>query len=121
MKTKILKIFILVISLVMLYVPKVEAGLFDGGDTFIENGASQAGSTGQAEAAGAVNEIGSIMVSVAGYILVIGVIVIGIKYMIAKPDAKAKLKVQLIGLAVSTFVIFGAKWIWELVISAFGE
>ena len=41
----------------------------------------------------------------------------GIKYLTAGPDAKAKLKNQLIGVVVSGVVIFGAYYIWKLVIS----
>ena len=53
--------------------------------------------------------------------LVIGVIVVGIKYMMANPEGKAKLKGQLIGLAVATIVIYGAQFIWSTVISVFPD
>lgn len=120
MKTKLLKIFILAIVLVMAFIPNVQADedIFAGAEDFLSKGAEQAGSTGQTEAAGAVNQVGAIMVSIAGYILVIGVIVVGIKYMVANPEGKAKLKGQLIGLAVATIVIYGAQFIWSTIITA---
>lgn len=98
---------------------KSSGGIFKGADDFIKNGAGQAGTRGESDAASAVNEVGAMMVNIAGYILVAGVIFVGIKYMMANPEGKAKLKGQLIGLAVATFVVFGAKWIWETIISIF--
>lgn len=143
MKTKYLKIILIAIILVMATMPKVNAwgagpayrpdnptaggtggssssgtGIFSGAEDFLSKGSEQAGSTGQTEAAGAVNEVGAMMVSIAGYILVIGVIVVGIKYMTANPEGKAKLKGQLIGLAIATVVIYGAQFIWSTIITA---
>ena len=123
MKAKLLKILILSIVLISAIIPNVQAddSIFAGAEDFISKGAEQAGSRGESEAAGAVNTIGAIMVNIAGYILVIGVIVVGIKYMMANPEGKAKLKGQLIGLAVATIVIYGAQFIWSTVISVFPD
>lgn len=120
MKTKLLKMFILAIVLIMAFFTKVEASIFDGADEFM-NVASGAGSAGVDATKDAVNEVGAMLVSIAGYILVIGVIVVGMKYMTANPEGKAKLKGQLIGLAVATFVIFGAQWLWSTIISLFPD
>lgn len=40
----------------------------------------------------------------------------GIKYLTSGPEAQAKLKTQLIGVVVSGVVIFGAYFIWKLVL-----
>ena len=62
-------------------------------------------------------DIGSILTTV-GVAVMLGVTsYMGIKYLTAGPDAKAKLKTQLIGVVVSGVVIFGAYYIWKLVIS----
>lgn len=41
----------------------------------------------------------------------------GIKYLTAGPEAQAKLKTQLIGVVVAGVVIFGAYFIWQIVIN----
>ena len=40
----------------------------------------------------------------------------GIKYLTAGPEAQAKLKTQLVGVVVSGMVIFGAYFIWSIVL-----
>lgn len=94
-------------------------GIFSGADEFISKGSELAGTRGETDAAKAVNEVGAMMVNIAGYILVIGVIVVGIKYMMANPEGKAKLKGQLIGLLIATVVIYGAKFIWSTIVGLF--
>lgn len=94
-------------------------GIFGGADEFITKGSQLAGTRGESDAAAAVNEVGAMMVNIAGYILVIGVIIVGIKYMMANPEGKAKLKGQLIGLLIATVVIYGAKFIWSTIVGLF--
>ena len=50
-----------------------------------------------------------------GIVLIVGV-VMGIKYVTAGPDEQAKLKQQLVGLAVAAVVILGAYTIWSMAI-----
>jgi len=38
----------------------------------------------------------------------------GVKYMAASPEERGKLKGQLVGIAVSAFVLFGAYGIWRM-------
>ena len=45
--------------------------------------------------------------------------IMGIKYMVANPEEKAKLKTQLIGLVVATIVIFAAQFIWSTIYKFF--
>lgn len=59
--------------------------------------------------------IGQILVAVGVATLLIVTAVMAIKWITAKPDQKAKLQQQLIGLVVSAVVIFGAIGIWNLV------
>ena len=62
-------------------------------------------------------DLGSILTTIGAGVLVAVTLYMGIKYITATPEAQAKLKQQLIGLVVSGFVIFGAYFIWKIVIS----
>lgn len=63
--------------------------------------------------------IAQILVAVGTVVVVVAASVMGIKYMIATPEEKAKLKTQLIGLVVATIVIFAAQFIWSTVYNLF--
>lgn len=63
--------------------------------------------------------IAQILVSIGTIVVVIAATVMGIKYMVASPEEKAKLKTQLIGLVVATIVIFAAQFIWSTVYNFF--
>lgn len=58
--------------------------------------------------------ISRILVVVGDIVVIIAITVIGIKYIMASPDNKAKLKTQLVGVLVATGVIFGAQTIWSI-------
>ena len=60
--------------------------------------------------------IGRILTTIGTGVYLAATAYMGIKYLTSGPDAKAKLKQQLIGLIVSGVVIFGAYYIWETVI-----
>lgn len=63
--------------------------------------------------------VGQMLTAVGVAIVFGGIIVLGIKYMIADPQQKGKLKQQLIGLVVSGVVIFGAFTIWRIAYNFF--
>lgn len=63
---------------------------------------------------GFVIPIARTLVAFATGVLTCVTIAMAIKYMMATPDQQAKLKQQLIGLVVSTIVIYGAQGIWAL-------
>lgn len=69
----------------------------------------------------AVLPVGQMLTAIGVAVLFGALIVLGIKYMIAEPDQKAKLKQQLVGLVVSGVVIFGAFTIWKTVYNFFYE
>lgn len=52
------------------------------------------------------------MITIATIVVTIVTVIMGIKYITANPEGKAKLKQQLIGLVVSIIVIWGAYGIW---------
>ena len=63
--------------------------------------------------------IGQMLTAIGVAILFGGLVILGIKYMISEPEAKGKLKQQLIGLVVAGVVIFGAYTIWNLTYNFF--
>lgn len=64
-----------------------------------------------------LGSLGSVLTAVGGGVMVIATLYMGIRYMTASPDAQARLKQQLIGLVVSGIVIFGAYFIWQIVVN----
>lgn len=66
------------------------------------------------EAGDLVNGIANILTTIGVVIVLAGLLIIGVKYMMATPDEAAKLKSQLVGLAISGIVIIGAFGIWNL-------
>lgn len=88
--------------------------IFNKGKTFISQGKSDE----KISEDSAIEEfvpVGQILVVVANGVIVVVAAIMGIKWITAKPDQQAKLKEQLIGLAVAIFVIYGAVGIWNLV------
>lgn len=69
--------------------------------------------------ADAVLPVGQMLTAIGVAVLFGGIVILGIKYMISEPEAKGKLKQQLIGLVVAGVVIFGAYTIWNLVYNFF--
>ena len=61
-----------------------------------------------------IKPIARILLGIGTVIVVVVAVVMGIKYVTGTPDQQAKLKTQLIGLAVSIFVLYGAYGIWSL-------
>jgi len=86
------------------------------GDSFIQTGQNQGGDTliDEQSLADFALPIARALVAIATGVLVVVTVIIGIQYSMANPADKAKLKQKLIGLAVSTIVIFGAQGIWAL-------
>lgn len=62
-------------------------------------------------------ELAQILMTIGAGVLVAVTTYMGIKYLTSGPEAQAKLKVQLIGIVVSGFVIFGAYFIWKIVLT----
>ena len=60
--------------------------------------------------------LGQILTMVGAGVMVAVTAYMGIKYLTAGPEAQAKLKTQLVGLVVSGMVIFGAYFIWAIVL-----
>lgn len=65
--------------------------------------------------------VGQMLTAIGVVVLFGALVVLGIKYMIADPEQKGKLKGQLIGVVVSGVVIFGAYTIWKIAYNFFEE
>jgi hypothetical protein len=84
---------------------------------FLSTGKDEANNINTSGIFGDLSDLGSILTTVGAGVMVIVTLVMGIKYIMATPDTQAKLKQQLIGLVVSGVVIFGAYFIWKIVIN----
>lgn len=118
--SKVQKIIPLILLIFMLLIPvKSEAfPTFDEmksqADSWLSKG--QSGSkVREDDIANIMLPIGQFLVGIGAVVLIVVTIIMGIKYMTADPNSKGKLKQQLLGLVVSTVVIFGAYGIWVLV------
>lgn len=85
-------------------------------DAFITQGKDQGGATifSSQDLKDLVLPIARTLVAAATVIVTIVTIIIGIQYMMASPESKAKLKQKLIGLVISVVVIYGAQGIWAI-------
>ena len=88
---------------------------------FIDAGSTETGTISSTEKkmSDIVIPIAQILVTIGTITVVVAATIMGIKYMVANPEEKAKLKTQLIGLVVATIVIFGAQFIWSTVYKLF--
>lgn len=62
-----------------------------------------------------VNGAANILTTIGVVIVFIGILVMGINYMVATPEEAAKLKVKLVGLIIAGIIILGAYAIWRFV------
>ena len=87
-------------------------------NNFINAGAKQQEEQGidYSEVTKEFSDLGQILTMIGAGVMVGVTTYMGIKYLTAGPEAQAKLKVQLIGVVVSGLVIFGAYYIWKIVI-----
>ncbi len=68
------------------------------------------------EITGNFTGLAQILTMIGAGIMVAVTTYMGIKYLTEGPEAQAKLKTQLIGVVVSGIVIFGAYFIWKIVV-----
>ena len=118
----ILKIVLVVITILFILSPNIYASAtsMPSGDELHQQ-ANDFINKGQSSSKIDVNKIAEIMKPLASLLLGIGTVVLvivtavmGVKYMSATPETRGKLKAQLIGIAVSAIVLFGAYGIWSL-------
>ena len=81
-------------------------------DSFIDHGIPQNLDTGDV-----VNGVANVITTIGIIVVLAGLLIFGIKYMLASPEDAAKLKTKLIGLVISGLVIIGAYGIWKLAFS----
>ena len=121
---KKIKILIIVIIMLFLIFPiPVKASdrdisdVFQVGEDFISEGSETDLNFIDDETVASVNDIGRFLTAVGLTILVCVTLIMGIKYMMATPNDKAKLKKRLIGLLIASFVIFFSYTIWSTIVN----
>lgn len=83
---------------------------------FIDVGSQNQGNINYQNVTKEFSDLGQILTMIGAGVMVAITTYMGIKYLTAGPEAQAKLKVQLIGVVVSGMVIFGAYYIWKIVL-----
>lgn len=117
----IISLFLLIINIVIANTYKVEAltlkEMQDKTQKFLETGKTESSSIETDGIFDDLVDMGSILTTIGAGVLVAVTLYMGIRFITATPEAQAKLKQQLIGLVVAGFVIFGAYFIWKIVIN----
>lgn len=115
----ILSIIGLIIVILFILSPNIYASMPNAGN--IHGMATNFVEQGEQNSKIDVNKISEIMKPLASLLLGVGTVVLvvvtavmGVKYMAASPEERGKLKTQLIGIAVSAIVLFGAYGIWSV-------
>ena len=117
----IISLFLLIINIVIANTYEVEAltlkEMQEKTEEFLTTGKEESGSIKTDGIFDDLVDMGSILTTIGAGVLVAVTLYMGIRFITATPEAQAKLKQQLIGLVVAGFVIFGAYFIWKIVIN----
>lgn len=90
----------------------------DQADNFIGEGAD-GNKISAGDVKGLVEGLSNILTTIGVTVVLVGILIMGIKYMMATPEEAAKLKTKLVGLVVAGVVIIGAYGIWKLAYAFF--
>jgi len=119
MKFSILIISVLFVMLLGGFTQEVYASNFSIDDVMNKaDGWLSEGTEGETYTAGINEPIQAIAAGIYGIgvvVLLIVTVILGIKYVTCNPDEQARIKGQLIGLAVSAIVLFGAVPLWRMI------
>ena len=123
-KAKKVFLLLLIIQFIFAIVNIVQAETWiDAADKFLATGKDGATGTGSSDA-----EVMDIINSIYDIIFPLGVVItvivggaLGIKFMMASAEDKAKIKESMIPYVVGCIVIYGAFGIWKLVITIFSS
>ncbi len=109
----LMAVFLIVLS------PDIYAGMPNAGQLhgdaqrFIEQG-QQSAKIDVNKIAEIIKPLASLLLGIGSVVLVVVTAIMGVKYMSATPETRGKLKTQLIGIAISAVVLFGAYGIWSI-------
>ena len=115
----ILSIILLVAVFLFILSPDIYAGMPNAdqlhreAQSFVENGKQNA-KIDVNKIAEIIKPLASLLLGIGSVVLVVVTAIMGVKYMSATPETRGKLKTQLIGIAVSAVVLFGAYGIWSI-------
>ena len=116
--TKILIIFMIISCIILTGSYNTKASFWEKVQTQANNFITH-GSEGTTDLTGGaqetVNGIGRVLTTIGLVVILVGFLILGIKYMVASSEEAAKIKKQIVGLAISSIVLFGAYTIWRLV------
>lgn len=111
----ILIVFYVLTSFMFISEAKTLSEMQDEIDTFMNAGAGGS-NINYTNVTNEFKGLGQILTMIGAGVMVGVTAYMGIKYLTAGPEAQAKLKVQLIGVVVAGMVIFGAYYIWSIVL-----
>lgn len=115
----ILSIILLVAVFLFILSPDIYAGmpnadqLHSEAENFIDKGKQNA-KIDVNKIAEIIKPLASLLLGIGSVVLVVVTAIMGVKYMAATPETRGKLKTQLIGIAISAVVLFGAYGIWSI-------
>lgn len=123
-KKNILKILIVTVILLFVLLTTTSqaafwSDVFKYGDNFLETGASNKNSVDDFETKRIMNDLYSIVFTLGVAVTVIIGGVLGIKFMLASAEDKAKVKESMVPYIVGCVVIYGAVGIWKICIQLF--
>lgn len=121
MQGKLLKIMALICMffiIVSIFPNKSSAGWVDDAKNFLDAGGGTA-TVNDVELKNASDSIYNLLSSIGMIVSVIVGIILGITFMMASAEDKAKVKEALIPYIVGCIVVFGAFGIWKIVINTF--
>ena len=124
MKKFIFSIFLIMIVVIIPNCSKafdLDNDVIGPGENFIKSGKSGNVALDEKKVQETVMPLARILVAVGTLVITLAVAVMAIKYLISGPDKKAELKGQLVGLAISAVVIYGAVFIWSTMYNIFKD
>ena len=117
-----IKILIIIIILQLVVLPTISQAsiwdnIYDDATSFLEQGQAGANSLSSAEVGEASSSIFAVLVGIGVVLAVIIGGILGIQFMAASAEDKAKIKETLIPYIIGCVIIFGAIAIWQLVVN----
>lgn len=122
-KNILIKLFICMIFIILLsnifYLPESHAlgDIFSSGKDFLSKGNSIDQTINTAELQSTSNSIYNLLLGIAVMVAVIIAMILGIQFMAASADEKAKVKEALLPFIIGCVVVFGSFTIWKIVVS----
>lgn len=92
-------------------------GIMSSADSWVAQGKDE-GETYSSNIAQPVSTIATALYSIGVVVLLVVTLILAVKYITCNPDEQARIKTQLIGLIISSVVLFGAVPLWRMIAEA---